>query len=110
MLCIERLGQRIALVTLGIDETTWVTELGCYMLQPCDVRRRTSSSRTSAKSWDCLRHAVRCRRAAETSRDPAAKADYIDLENRWLRLAQSYKHTQRLTRFLDHSGAKRRAG
>ena len=56
---------------------------------------------------ECLRHAEDCARKAAAQTDPSLKADFLDLERRWLILAESYDFTERLT---DFSGeAKRRA-
>ena len=56
---------------------------------------------------ECLRHAEDCARKAAAQTDPSLKADFLDLERRWLILAESYEFTGRLN---DFSGEmKRRA-
>jgi len=56
---------------------------------------------------DCFQHAEDCARKAAAQTDPHTKADFLDLERRWLVLARSYDASERLT---DFSGeAKRNA-
>jgi len=55
----------------------------------------------STEIRNCHEHAERCRRLAREARDPEQEADYLELEKRWLKLAQSYEHTERITRYLD---------
>jgi PAS domain S-box-containing protein len=47
----------------------------------------------------CFNRAFDARRNAERTADPAQKADFIEMEKRWLALAQSYEFTERLTDF-----------
>jgi hypothetical protein len=54
---------------------------------------------------DCLRHAEDCARKAAAQSDPTLKADFLDMERRWLSLARSYELTGQLTYF---SGETRR--
>jgi hypothetical protein len=56
---------------------------------------------------ECYRHAEDCARKAAAQADPKIKADFLDLEQRWLFLARSYDFTERLTDFSDET--KRRA-
>jgi len=50
---------------------------------------------------ECLMRATEAReRAAETA-DPGRKADYSDMEQRWLRLVESYRFVEQANRFLD---------
>ncbi|HMF05885.1 MAG TPA: hypothetical protein VKE72_02600 [Methylocella sp.] len=53
----------------------------------------------------CYRHAEDCARKAAAHTDPQSKADFLDLEVRWLFLARSYEFTERLT---DFSGETKR--
>ena len=48
---------------------------------------------------ECLEHAEECARKAAAQTDPKIKADFLDLERRWLLLARSYEFTERLTDF-----------
>jgi hypothetical protein len=50
----------------------------------------------SADIAECYRHASDARERAEHSRDPATKADFLDLERRWTALARSYELTTRI--------------
>ena len=54
---------------------------------------------------ECLEHAEECARKAGAQTDPKIKADFLDLERRWMLLARSYEFTERLT---DFSGETRR--
>ena len=56
---------------------------------------------------ECLDHAESCARKAAGLTDPKLKEDFLDMERRWLALAQSYEFTQRLGEFSDE--AKRQA-
>jgi PAS domain S-box-containing protein len=47
----------------------------------------------------CLDRAFDARRSAEGTADPAQKADFLEMEKRWLALAQSYEFTERLSDF-----------
>ena len=49
---------------------------------------------------NCHEHAERCRHEAGNARTPEAKADYLNLAKNWLKLAESYEHTERVTRYL----------
>jgi hypothetical protein len=46
---------------------------------------------------DCLRHAEDCARQAAVQTCPKLKADFLDMERRWLFLARSYEFTERVT-------------
>jgi hypothetical protein len=46
---------------------------------------------------ECLRHAEDCARNAAAQTDPTLKADFLDMERRWLFLARSYELTGQLT-------------
>ncbi len=48
---------------------------------------------------ECLRHADDCARQAATQSCPKLKADFLDMERRWLFLARSYEFTDRVTDF-----------
>jgi hypothetical protein len=56
---------------------------------------------------ECLDHAEDCRCKAADLTDPKLKEDFLDMERRWLALAQSYDFTQRIGDFSDE--AKRQA-
>ncbi len=56
---------------------------------------------------ECLDHAEDCGRKAAALTDPKLKEDFLDMERRWLALAQSYEFTQRLGDFSNE--AKRQA-
>jgi hypothetical protein len=48
---------------------------------------------------ECLRRAEECQRLSKTSLTPSAIKDYLDMEQRWLKLARSYEFAERLSRF-----------
>ena len=56
---------------------------------------------------ECLDHAEDCARKARDQTDPKLKEDLLNMERRWLVLAQSYGFTQRPGDFSDE--AKRQA-
>ena len=45
---------------------------------------------------ECLQHAEDCARQAAAQTCPKVKADFLDLERRWLNLARSYEFSDRL--------------
>lgn len=49
---------------------------------------------------ECLAHAAKARERADSEADPQWKADLLDLERRWLFLADSYQFVEQLERFL----------
>src|SRR5215470_13405801 len=55
----------------------------------------------------CLKHAEDCACQAAAQTDQKLKQNFLDMERRWLVLAQSYDFTQRLGDFSDE--AKRKA-
>jgi hypothetical protein len=48
----------------------------------------------------CLEHAREARERAAQVDDEALKKDFYDIEDRWLRLAESYKFIEQLEVFL----------
>jgi hypothetical protein len=64
-------------------------------------------SNLSEQVRECLRHAEDCAREAGAQTCPKMKADFLDLERRWLSLARSYEFTERLDNFCVDN--KRRA-
>jgi hypothetical protein len=53
----------------------------------------------SEQMRECYRHAENCARKAAAQTDPTLKADFLDLERRWLVLARSYDFSERLNIF-----------
>jgi len=51
----------------------------------------------------CYQHAEDCARKAVAQTNPKIKADFWDLELRWLFLARSCEFTERLTDFSDET-------
>jgi hypothetical protein len=62
-------------------------------------RGRAVLNNVSEQIRECYRRAEDCARKAATQTDPKLKADFLDLERRWLVLARSYDFTERLNRF-----------
>ena len=60
-------------------------------------------SNVSEQIRECYRHAEDCARKAAAQADPTLKADFLDLERRWLVLARSYDFTERLNSFTKNS-------
>jgi hypothetical protein len=48
---------------------------------------------------ECYLQAEQCRRWAEVAPTQAQKADFLDMERRWLSLAHSYEFAERLSDF-----------
>ena len=48
---------------------------------------------------ECYGRAAIAKRNAERTQDPASKADFLEIERRWLRIAQGFEVNQRLTDF-----------
>jgi hypothetical protein len=48
---------------------------------------------------ECLQHAEDCARQAAGQNCPRLKADFLDMERRWLFLARSYELTERVSAF-----------
>ena len=46
--------------------------------------------RLSEEIGECLRRAEECKRLAKAALTPSAIKDYLDMEQRWLKLARSY--------------------
>jgi len=57
----------------------------------------------SEQMRECYRHAENCARKASAQTDPTLKADFLDLERRWLVLARSYDFSERLNSFTKNS-------
>ena len=55
---------------------------------------------------ECLKHAEDCARQADAQTCPKRKADFLDLERRWLRLARSYEFTEQLGDFCSETKRK----
>jgi hypothetical protein len=51
----------------------------------------------------CYERAAECRRSAEAAADPMVRAKYLNLENRWLRLARSYEFIEQLAAYLENT-------
>ncbi len=52
---------------------------------------------------DCHRRARESRLRAEAATDPALKQDYLNLERRWMMLAESYQLSQRVSDFQNEA-------
>ena len=49
---------------------------------------------------ECYQHAEDCARRAAAERNPRIKQDFLDMQQRWLRLARSFEFAQRLNTFV----------
>ena len=52
---------------------------------------------------ECLGYAVASREQANAAADPSRKADFLNMERRWLRLVESYRFVEQAARFLEDS-------
>lgn len=57
----------------------------------------------SAQISDCMERAHRARERANAATDPIIRDDFLVIEARWLRLAQSYRTSERLQDYLAHT-------
>jgi hypothetical protein len=60
-------------------------------------------SNLSEEIRECYRHAEDCALKASAQLDPKRKQDFLDLQQRWLFLARSYKFAERLTEINDEA-------
>jgi hypothetical protein len=63
----------------------------------------------SDKISECLAEAAEARERAKAATDPGHKADFLDMELRWLRLVESYRFVEQASRFLEDSHLARTA-
>ena len=54
----------------------------------------------SEQARACYEHALDAKRKAQRTADPALKTDFVEMEKRWLRLADSYLFSEKLTDFI----------
>jgi hypothetical protein len=52
---------------------------------------------------DCMLRAEECGRRSQSELDPALVRDFLDMEQRWLRLARSYQFSEQLERFSKYN-------
>jgi hypothetical protein len=64
---------------------------------------RVVLNNVSEQIRECYRRTEDCARKAAAQTDPTLKADFLDLERRWLVLARSYDFTERLNSFTKNS-------
>jgi len=57
--------------------------------------------RLSKEIRECYRHAEDARQKAEATNHLPTKAEFQDMERRWLSLARSYEFSQRLANFTN---------
>jgi hypothetical protein len=50
---------------------------------------------------ECYLRAEECKGRADTAKTPAARTDFLDMEDRWLSLAHSYEFAERLSSFTE---------
>jgi len=50
---------------------------------------------------ECLGRAAEARGRADDATDPILKSDYLEMELRWMRLAESYRFVEQANQFLD---------
>jgi len=56
---------------------------------------------------ECYLQAQQCRRWADVAPTPSAKADFLDMERRWLSLAHKYEFAESLSRFTKQFGRRK---
>ena len=60
----------------------------------------------SDKISECLAHAADARELANAAIDLGRKADYLDMERRWIRLVESYRFVEQANLFLQDAHAR----
>jgi len=58
---------------------------------------------------ECLQHAEECARKAAQQHDRQLRQDYLDLQRKWLSLAQSFQTSERLVDFISEARRKSEA-
>jgi hypothetical protein len=56
--------------------------------------------RIGPRQQECLSRATHCRDLAQVAADPQNRAEYLKTEKSWLRLADSYQFSERLSLFV----------
>jgi hypothetical protein len=56
---------------------------------------------------ECLRRAEESAERAKREQNPTLKRDFLEMEERWLKLARSYQFLERLGSFTNYNNAKR---
>ena len=56
--------------------------------------------RIGPRQLECLSPATHCGELAELAADPKSRAEYLKMEQSWLRLADSYQFSERLDLFV----------
>ena len=57
-------------------------------------------SKLSEDAIDCLQHAADCESQAKRSSDPLAKQSFLDLAQRWRRIAETIEYIEGVDNFL----------
>ena len=58
---------------------------------------------------ECYLQAQQCRAWADVAPTPSEKADFLDMERRWLSLARNYEFAERLSNFTKQFGRRKAA-
>ena len=61
---------------------------------------------SNPKAKHCYERAIEARERALQTTNPVARDEFFASEARWLKLAESYEFSERLTRFLDKDSPK----
>ena len=64
----------------------------------------------SEHARECLSKAEECRRIAESTSDQRVRSDFLHMERRWLKLAESYQFADRLSGWLSEAERKTLGG
>jgi len=60
-----------------------------------------------ANARAALDHARDCERMADQATDPDTRATFLQIAEKWSRLADSYQFSDRIRHFLEHCGSVR---
>ena len=60
----------------------------------------------SPKQRECLDRAAEARKVADAAADERMRKEFLDLEERWRRLADSHDHADRIDRYLSDAAEK----
>ena len=70
-------------------------------VRPSEIGLRTTAvlTKPAIDVANCLRHAAECELWASRSRDLIAKENFLDMAQRWRRIAQTFEYPQRLEKW-----------
>src|SRR5215475_7589367 len=78
------------------------------MLSPVTaIRAEAMLQNVNQQVLECLRRADDCAERAKREPNPSLQQDFLEMENRWLKLARSYQFLEQLGLFTAHNNQRR---